>query len=489
MSENIRYIGRVSDAQVPEFGSSFGVLRPIDPRDPEALAQYRPEETPLLRALHYSYGVGPTPYLRFPDAENIQHYPFPEWAWQRYGIMETEKNRIAFVLQNYPEKGMPSGFRAALEILDTENPLNKWQDAEYEIRKAAYEEFIAMKAGMENEADQIYNNGYQAAFVADPQFYEVDEETLELEMRVWQNALAQITGELANGNTQNLRSFLKLHARVKSPINPIFLGTQEAIFLDRYNNASEKLVGVERNQTQDEILVAQLAKESAFLAFPEAREAEIVFAEHQELPLIRVDLAKLPRGEFAGAERVVKIMMEDLENAAGNRAEIVPIAVAHTIIPEDPDSDIKNDPFLFIVDGNNRASALIVFEYFKTFGFELSKNQVGNVNKFMNLVGLDLEWEVDLVKVLAYLAKHPENLETLQTKQEIVSKFNINSVPALLTSEPDHNVVAVEKSIEEGKVVIMGPHNQALFNSSVVSIKAKKQSHGRAEGNHERRKI
>ncbi|OGM59926.1 hypothetical protein A3A75_02605 [Candidatus Woesebacteria bacterium RIFCSPLOWO2_01_FULL_39_10] len=491
MGIEIKNFLQVSDKEVPEFGNSFGHLRAVEPRLHEELSEVG--DMALLRVLHYSYCIGPNPYVRFPDAECVQHYPFPDSAWQKYGNMESEAARIEFMLDNFETRAMPTSFGKHLAAISLVNPLEDWAKIENDIQVVAHKEYEKMKKDQAEGARAIYDNGYETAYVADPQFYEVDQETTNAEVAIWKNSLSQIARELQKGNFKNLGTFLNLYSRVKDPITPIVGSEQERLFRELYEKASNSLQTYLLSYDLDEKMVAQIAKESAFLALPKANEATTRFAGHQELPIVRIDLSKMPRGEFAGPERVCEIMLEELKDAEKvGQASITPVTVAYSKVPDNPESigSPKKEPFLFIIDGNNRASSLIAFEYFKTYGLDIEKllNRA-TLDEFMGSCNLDLEWEVDLVGVLKYLRENSHVVNELRQKQGLLQLFNINNVPALLTHEPDYHTIAIERSKNEGRVIIMGPHNQALFNSTNVSIYAKKQSHGRAEGNNEKQSI
>jgi hypothetical protein len=137
--------------------------------------------------------------------------------------------------------------------------------------------------------------------------------------------------------------------------------------------------------------VAQLAQESSFLASPQIDDvAYIHFSGHQQLLYAYVELHKLAQAEFGLPEHVMLIMQEMMQEAvASEECNIVPIIVASV-----PSVATKN-PQKIIIDGNTRATAIIVLGLLASTGL-LMEEVFTNLDKYCSAHGLGPKWCSDL---------------------------------------------------------------------------------------------
>ena len=225
--------------------------------------------------------------------------------------------------------------------------------------------------------------------------------------------------------------------------------------------------------------MSQLALESSFLGLPAARDiAGVVYGGHHELPYIYLDVGELPRGEYATPRRVVEILGELVhESVERGQPVVTPITVSYCHEP------YQARPELFIIDGNNRATAILLMKYISFVGFarEGFLDQ-GNLRRFIALYDLDMEWERDLVLALRSLAS--DGVDCLLANQSTVKEFAGALAPVLLVQEPNFHTVSVARSFGKG-IVLLQPMHQVVYNQQrlPMAIPSKQQSHGRAAGN------
>lgn len=478
------------DQDVPEFGGySSDELKQPELRSVQADsfgddARVGLRESALKRALYFGFGKDSRPPVHFPNAEHFQHIPFANRHWEQYGNMESEYSRLQFMLEKYPSRRFPVEFLSILkDVPDSSDPLRAWSNQIPRLDKASisiYESVLAQMDGRKAHDDLGYTNGEQGAYQSEPVFYQSNEEAKELEIRLWQSGLRQIIRELGDGNEKNIPAFLNLYNRIKDPITPIRSGLhdQSQIFMDLLKDVH----GIVSSECVNSRLMSQLALESSFLALQSLDKLGcVVYGGHHELPYIDIDVNKLPRGEFANPKRVIEVMEEVIgESERFGQAVMTPITVSQYQEPYNP------QPNLFIVDGNNRSTALLLMEFLNYAGIDknvLSENGQ-ELRSFIMLHDLDIEWERDLAVALKNLAAHPDKIEWLGQKKTLIKEFAHSQMPALLVQESNFHTVAVADSDGE-KIVLLQPMHQAIYNQSRFSmaIPSKQQSHGRAAGN------
>jgi hypothetical protein len=485
-------IAQNRDIDVPEFGeySSEELRHPQDRRQfPDLFyeeARERLYRSAVERASHFAFGTGEIPPVHFPNAEHFQHIPFTKGHWEKYGNLESEYGRIRFMLNEHPNRRFPSVFLLICqEVLLKDNLLANWRNSIPLIQrnsKQVYEHILGqMKTGRKPD-DTGFNNGGAGTYQSEPVFYQpFSDYQLELEVSVWEKALEQAAEEFRQANFENLATFLHLYNYLKDPLTPIrsCLANQVEIFQDLYLQAKETIPKVAFDLNQERVLITQLALESSFLALPGIKEiAFVVYYRHQELPYLYLDIEKLPRGEFAGPKRAQEILNEIIDQSLAYRVPVItPITLSYF---QDP---YQKQPGLFIIDGNNRATAVLIMKFLAFTNFNPKKINEAQVRDFIICHDLDIEWERDLVISLKALST--ETIQKLLENRFIVNGFSQSQVPALLVQEPNFHTIAVERSKKEGSVVVLQPMHQAIYNQNrfPMAIPAKQQSHGRAAGN------
>ncbi len=499
-------IAQDKDQDVPKFGD----FAAHELRQPEARrlssdlfgneAVQGLKQSALQRALYFGYGIGEIPPVQFPNAEHFQHVPFTNNHWLRYGNMESEHGRVQFMLERYKSRQFPEVFDGiCTDVLANNNLLQEWSKQIPRVGKASaaiYEQAARQMEASKVHDDLDYSNGEQGAYQSVPVFYQVSEVGGGLEQRLWAGALAQISDELQQGNFRNLPSFLHLYNRVKDPITPIRSGLPEQvkIFKELYEESQGLLpMNGNSNSERQQILVAQFALESSFLALPGIKDVTfVVYSGHHELPYIYADVTRLPRGEFADPKAVIDVIfgnekkkiegiLKDSEKIGHGNARITPITVSYFQGPHD------KRPELLIIDGNNRATAVLLMSFldYISFDSERADHFSESLRGFINLHDLDIEWERDLAVLLQSLSD-VEKERLLTHAKPIVQQFNMAKVPALLVQEPNFHTIDVKRSNENKPAIfLLQPMHQVIYNQKrwSMAIPAKQQSHGRAAGN------
>lgn len=483
ISENI-------DQDVPEFGgySNEELRYPAvrvekeDSFNGEAYDQLI--NSALNRGLYVSYGMGLNPHLQFPNGEHFQHIPYSHEHWEKFGNMESEYSRIHFMLENYTGRRFPKLFEPkVIDLLSQENVLDEWNHVLPDVKRLSGEIYqnAVTKMRAKREYDPIgYKNGENGAYISAPVFYDAMENP-KPEIALYDKALQQLQNELLSGNSRSISSFLSLYNRIKDPVTSLrsTLSDQVEYFLELYLNAREKISDDDISSQQEKILISQLALESSFLALPDVKNiACLVYGGHHELPYIYVDIARLPRGEFANPNRVGEVIGELIQDSKMyDNAVATPITVSYFQEPH------QAEPRLFIVDGNNRSTAMLLMKYFDYSGYNSDDiYDKSRLRSFIELYDLDIEWERDLVMALKEIT--PKNLSEMLENKNLIKSFAHGQAPALLVQEPNFHTVAVAQSTDD-QIILLQPMHQAIYNQSQYSmaIPSKQQSHGRAGGN------
>lgn len=484
-------IAQDRDIDVPEFGG-FSPHELQHPRE----RQLRPDvfgiearsalyQSAVSRAVHFAYGAGEVPHVHFPNAEHFQHVSFTRNHWLRYGNMEREVGRILFMLEKYPSRRFPVEFDSVCrDVMSNKSVLREWSNQVPRIDRLSRSIYEASAMEMESKKrhdDLGYSNGEKGAFQAEPVFYQSSNESGLLEARLFDPALSEVGSQLKNGDYKNLPAFLHLYNRVKDPISPIrsTLSEQSKIYRELYDYCRHYSPG-RVNAESEQTLIVQLALESSFLALPGAKDVFcVVYGGHHELPYIQVDITKFPRGEFAGPKRVCEVLGELVGDAEKiGHPVATPITVSYFQEPQ------QAKPELFIIDGNNRATAMLLLKFLDSIGFD--KQEISEpreaLRRFVALHDLDIEWERDIAVALKSLS--PDFVDSLQQKSAIIGQFANALMPALLVQEPNFHTVAVAQSQGE-RIVLLQPMHQAIYNHKrwSIAIPSKQQSHGRAAGN------
>lgn len=437
----------------------------------------------LGRILYYGYGYGYEPFVHFPVAEHIEHRPFTHAHWEHYGNMESEAARIKFALDTYPTRLLPTAFdEIARGILRSGAPvLEEWGNQYPRITQQASQLYDKLGQSMFDAKvpeEGGYKNGKRGAYMSDPKFYDISPFTRQIVKDLWERGSQQMATELRHGDYANVQPFLELYATIKDPLTqPNSPHKQVPVFIHLHNRSL--IMGTGQHPRDGEVLAAQLALESQWLTLPAVEKMNVVrTAGHNELPYIHVDVAKLPRGEFADPARVSATMTELIEDSKKYEHTVAtPLTVAYMREPH------QTRPELFLVDGNNRATAILLMKLADSVGFRKDAlKDPDNLRGFVDAHDLDIEWERDLSITLATLP--PEKLDFLADNQEIAKRFARSRIPALLVQESSfHTKLAIKE--DDGIITLLHPAHQAIYNSKrwSIAIPSKKQSHGRAAEN------
>lgn len=512
--------GGTSDAGVPSFGGfEQEDLRPQIERDENTYEYYREDARKVLqqsavdRSLFFS-GVKTeeVPRVHFPNGEFFQHFGFPNEFWENYDTPESEYGRLQIMLFESPNRSFPVEFNNVVEdcLESEEEVLETWQSHSGSlnmIKNIIFKSHLH-ETNANKSIDMAYIGMKEGTNVSAPPSYE-SSDNLD-QYKLFQNGLEQISSELIFENSSNVGNFLDLYNHMKDPVTPICadLKKQSEVFMQLYNNAINQCNEI-LDSKQHQILVTQLALESSFLSLPEFDEVFYVRQQgHQELSYIPIKVENLPRAELSNPQRVAGNEMDEgpsildkiFDDAlAYGEPVITPIAVGHFQLPN------AEKPELFIVDGNNRATAIFLLTYLHQLeGFyDVEKPQdlarlikgKNHIEEFISNNGnrMDIEWERDLRLSLGVLANNPNLLEKIISNKDLAQAFSETPMPGLLVQEANHFTVDVVESekpenMNAGKVKFLQPFVQSIFNQSEkgysMAIASKKQSHGRAEANH-----
>lgn len=524
-----------TDAGVPDFGPFHPDPRPITlrrstPDTVDKKARERLYTSAINRALHFAYGdvtdeeATAGIQLQFPHAEHIQNLPFERSHWAAYGNMESERARVDLMLDIYPERSFPTALDGILQpIVETARPLEAWRKAQPKVAFVAERLYKGIQQDMiaRIQPDTIakrlwHEDGYHNAYQSDPIHYSHNIESRDREKQIWENALTQITTELQGGDMHNVAAFLSLYGRIKDPITPLTstLTEQAKIFKRLYRETQAHLSPEDKASTptneRAKTLVTQLALESSFLALPLAHDVFYVRGDaeadsggrHQELPYVYVRLKDLPRGEFTNPYAVVPRIRELIDdfNQRG-RLVVTPLAVSHIQEP-----GVKT-PTTFLIDGNNRATSLMVMQYLFESGVSYEDRlDQQKLDTFMKKHHLHTGWEREIALTLAAEKSYtdsdgdfhegftPEVYGLIMQAKDRIQPLIDAKVPALLLSEPDFHTVIVDRAVKNRPdLPLLQPMHQAIYNADgvrnkqgkliAVAIPPKNQTHGRAMGN------
>lgn len=504
----------------PELGddpgvAEFGLTRPRrtpaernphpDTTDKQAFKSLKAQA--ISRALHFGYGIGDVadvPVL-FPNGEHYKDQPFDKDHWERFGNLESEHARIDFTLTIYgQQRGFPREFGPYVNTaLLTRDTLGAWEEASSCIAQASKGIYQTIRGEMVEKKfvdPEAQKEGYTEAYQSRPILYETKPDVVRGEQTLWDRALTQIAEELQRGDYRHLGSFLDLYTRIKDPITPVTqtLARQESLFRELLRSARSELrkQGITNIATEEgKTLLAQLALESSFLALPAAQSIFYMRgdAQHHAIPYVYTDLKDLPRGEYTTPQAVLPRLTEILDNAEDNATVVItPIAVSYFQTPGEP------KPTMFVIDGNNRATALMVMQYLYTEHptYEERLNPA-TLKNFMQKHKLHPGWERELILTLkAQDAVTTDGVtpsgftrelyNRIMTDQPRLRKVVRARVPAMLVQEPNFHTIEVESSERyRPDIFLLQPMHQAIYNHDdlAMAIPPKKQTHGRAPGN------
>ena len=203
-------------------------------------------------------------------------------------------------------------------------------------------------------------------FIVMPVNVQTDQRCPELADVLWKRAVAELSAQLASGNTTHIPPFLGIHAFLRDPVGGLSRSFTKQTGLFR---ALLMAVNIFQGRspfakTEFRRVVAQAAQESAFLAAPYLDHVvHIHFHGHQQLSYVYVPLRRLARSEFSRPEHVLDIIREILTSTPeGGLCPIVPIAIA--TYPNVAARDGAPDELTVIIDGNHRVTAVMLLRMF-----------------------------------------------------------------------------------------------------------------------------
>ncbi|MEI7579379.1 MAG: hypothetical protein WCJ58_05070 [bacterium] len=497
-----------SDHGVPEFGKEFGTIKSPDSFqrreaqnlvEPDLRAALQASALERIKWFTLNWNTPDAlerPRVHFPNAELIQHFGFPESVWQNYQDPETEYQALQFVLNHFQERALPVSFQNFLadKIPEGSNLLEE-RGKNYETLKLIAAQELHSLIGISSSQKDVDNGGdIPGAFVVKPAQYKTSEVMQQQSIKLWEQAVTQISNEIAGGNTANVKSFLSLYGRLKDPLTIVdfnldlqaakfteLLASLKIEFGDNLNNL---------DPAQLKVLVAQLALESSFLALPAVANDEItsllVDSVH-ELPIMHVDITTLPRGEMANPKRVAgevqegekSTLQELLDDYEEYQAVVTtPITVSYMQAPD------AKKPILGILDGNNRVTAVMLMKFLAEVDYDFTRLQnKQELVKFKEKYNLDVEWERDLFYSAKELAKNAVLQERIEKDHDFITKIANAKIAALLVQESNYLTVDVSGSTQN-KLHVLQPQSQYSVNQNkfLYAFGSKLQSHGRVKG-------
>lgn len=480
------------DSDVPGYVDGEQLYKPERTGISEVLfheeAQERLWNSALDRVVFAATGEGERPFVHFPNAEYIQHFPFPTTSWNIYGDMESEHARLMFMLSKHSERYFPlEYFSLDKDDFQHGDIFEQWSEqcTSREERKAQiYQEGVMAMSEQRVAEPTYYHNGRSGAYQTKPDLYQTDVTEGKRQQVILEGICDQLSRELRRDNSENVSHFLDIYSHIKDPVTPITstLSNQSQIFQDLYNKAINMMGELEpATKIMPRNLLLQVALESSFLALPKASEIACVIRENpHELPYIYVDITKLPRGEFANPQRTLAVAKEIItDSQEHSEAVVTPITVSHL---QEPGKEAD----LFIVDGNNRATALLLLQYLdEVKKYTPDIYDYTSIHRFVTKHTLDIEWERDLVRSLEEMRRSKDE-EILLADRDLLHQIASSDIPALLVQEPNFHTVAVQLS--NTSPVLLQPWHQVAYNQRAVpfAIPSKQQSHGRVAGNNVR---
>ncbi|KAH8901588.1 hypothetical protein GQ53DRAFT_851493, partial [Thozetella sp. PMI_491] len=423
------------------------------------------------------------PPLLFPTAEYTQSSFFGVDIWDEFGNMETEFSRLMFTLSRYKERGIPATCIATVQSLLNENSiLDSWPQVVDILRDQAQEALtLALRrAKAQHHSEELKNT--KKAFITFPINYATAKGT-ETQVCLWKRTLEEAAELLSSGNHERVEEFLQSHAFLKDPVGGLKGGFQRQTthFMELLEGFRRAISTETLSHQSWQMIAAQLALESSFLAISKLRKVVYVhFSHHQVLPYIYVSLNGLPRSEFSVPKRVLEIINELVSGSTKNSmCLIAPITVAF-VAPLKP----GRKPLKVIIDGNNRTTALVLLKFLATQDLN-NLDKGGRLKDYCQAEGLSTKWFVDIQDVMDELRRDNSSLEILRTRKDILMIFSsILRVPALVVQEQSFHTICQSRT-SDTRPVLLQPMHQTFYNDQSLSMAwpAKGgQAHGRSLG-------
>ena len=415
--------------------------------------------------------------MRFPLAEHYGANTFPLEFFDSYGNLFGEYNRLKLIL-TYERRFMPVVFSEIIEVLRGKRD-NSILEAFFDLKElipTISNEYLMSYSNIILQQTGETPDSYSELITVNPLPFEVIENSGMVMFDILNIALDDLIEDLQSRDKKI--SFIALYNWLKDPLGRLeSIETRQLILFDEF---LEQIDLKDLSPEEKKYVLVQIALESSFLSLPGIESMiEIVrYERHQELPYIYMDMEDLYRGEASLPKRVIEIFKELIFDNMNNKVmEITPIAVSFFNHME------YENPQLFLVDGNNRFTAILLMRYLVYIKFELDKLE-DRIGDFIQTGNYCLISKDDLIGCIKLLKEDVDFLKLVIDNCEIIECFSEGKLPALLVSEADFMTVNVYESNVEGKIVVNSPAIQIIINSyENIKIAPKSQSHGRAVGN------
>ncbi|KJZ71608.1 hypothetical protein HIM_09002 [Hirsutella minnesotensis 3608] len=308
--------------------------------------------------------------------------------------------------------------------------------------------------------------------------YETEGGEGNLGRKLWHRALQNFTARVSRWSLAGVESFLQIHSFLKDPIGGPRkdICTQARLFISMFNDLKPELESMKLAPETWEEILAQLARESSFLAHSEVQHAAYIhFEGDEQLVYSYMDIDSLGRSEFATPPIVIGMIQEWLI------LEVKPCAIAPVTVSFSYPICSSYEARAVIVDGNNRSTALQFLRFASTHGIP-NNDDVEPVRAYCQDHGLGPICFVDLCAVLRELWSN--SLAVLQELKAMPTRLNtfrnVRRIPTLITEES----CFLTRAVSDEGVAILQPVHQSIFASDdlLVALPAKGQSHGRSKG-------
>lgn len=493
MDQDVGYIG------VPRSQLVEPVIR-----DTERLMAQKYNRT-ILRTAYAGYGdqigsrLGGITEVLYPNIYYIQDQPYPLSYYQQIGVepgdLDFEYNRMK-IMFTIPEirnkRGIPLSMVSSVnKLLESEKSgslLGEWQLARTQIQQQAIIEFDNIKSDMMAIARPSNGHGL-SSFETSASSYIVGSSLIgaNQELDLLNRALYEVRNILHDRDfdTNKIRSFLEIYSFLKDPIAKMDVKDNQVVdFVQMYYEAQHLCEGLLIDELSDFKMITQAALESAYNAIPITQDELVIrHSGAVEMRYDYVDILDMPRSEFA--KHPVMILQELVNDyCEADEVVITPIVIAPYQVPG------SDEIGRFIVDGNNRSTAILMAKLFASINYNellgMQKLELKScAHNFVNCHKMDIEWEVDLLLGIDQLfeLEQCERLLLLSQRQ-FYSEIRHATIPAMITLEASFLTLDMVNSVGT-KICLLQPSVQAVVNerSEGIAFGAKKQSHGREDQN------
>lgn len=409
----------------------------------------------------------PPPFL-FPRAEDTYFYHEIQ-----SGEVRTEYDRMLYMANKFPERGVPISCSKILNLLLEEaEVLKRWSDygsaLTTEMNQTKLEALAQMQPHLPAHGAMLSKQN----FWRDPVSYETD---TQVPKQLWARSLQEMASSMVKDDFTTVKAFLRIHSFLKDPAGALHpsaasqFEVQYSFFLDLWTRfkahyGALNLPNLGMNTYHR--LLAQMALESSYLALPDMKNIEHVVVQHElQMSYFYVDIHSLPRSEFSVPSRVSELVCELLDNTARlGRCEMAPLTIAYAVPLEE-----TNKPFKIIIDGNNRITSLVLLHFLSCFQ-DLDACAVAMMDDYCKEHSLGIKWLIDLREALEFLIGGAGMRVYLAEKWHTVKRFgSVVSTPALLAQEENFFTMCMRKGSKE-RPVLLQPMHQTFYNDDTLCI-------------------